>query len=85
MSATKLQPAMAGEYRVISVEKTEPPEGAEGKDWYRYIIERAGSTIAGHRRGTAQQVTRHAKAFADDLNARTSGRATSPWAPRPKR
>ena len=85
MSSVKQSVSTENEYRVISVEKTDPPAGGDGKDWYRYIIERKGSTIAGHRRGTLQQVTSHARSFADDLNARAGGRGASIWAPRQKK
>ncbi len=76
---------VAREYSVTSVEKIDPPEGGEAGNWYRYVVENARSTITGCRRGSLQQVTRHAKSFAEELNARAGGRVASPWAPRQKK
>lgn len=70
------------EYNVLSVEKTEPPAGMDGANWYRYIIGRGTSTMVGSRRGTLKQVTEHAKTLASDLNARSGRNGKSLWAPR---
>jgi hypothetical protein len=87
MSSVKEQDLIAKRYCVACVEKTDPPEGAEGGTWYRYVIERGNcnSTIVGNRRGTLQQVTNHANAFADDLNSRSGVQGRSIWAPRQKK
>ncbi len=58
------------EYTLISVEKTEPPSGVEGGNWYEYIVGRGNSSLVGKRRGTRKQVTEHAETLADDLNSR---------------
>jgi hypothetical protein len=71
-------------FSVKEIEKTTPPTGAGGSNWYRYEIASARSTITGYSRGTLQEVTRHAKAFAADLNSRAGGTGRSPWAPRKK-
>lgn len=71
-------------YEVVSIEKTEPPAGAEGSDWYRYVVKSPRSTITGSRRGSRQQVRRHAEDFAAELNARADGRGFSPWSARKK-
>lgn len=70
------------QYNVTSIEKTVPPEGADGQNWYRYVIECDGSVVTGCRQGTLKQVTEHANSFAEEINARTQGRGMSPWAPR---
>ena len=70
------------EYNVVSVEKTEAPDGMEGANWYRYVIGRGTSTMVGSRRGTLKQVTEHAKTLASDLNARSGRNGKSLWAPR---
>ena len=85
MSSAEHEIWAASAYSLACVEKTEAPVGAEGKNWYRYVIERATSTIVGQRRGTLQQVTSHAEAFVEELNARSSGRSASAWAPRRKK
>jgi len=59
------------EYTVVSVEKTEAPEGGDGGEWYRYVVGRDKSTIVGNMRGTLQQVTHYAKEFVENLNSRT--------------
>lgn len=41
---------------VISVEKSDGPGGADGNDWYRYIIDSPGSPITGYRRGAKRDV-----------------------------
>lgn len=84
--ATAIPPSLkagaAGPYKVISIEPTDPPEGGETGDWFRYVVKNARSTITGRRRGSRQQVRRHAEDFAAELNARAGGAGTSPWAPR---
>ena len=72
-------------YNVISVTKTDPPEGIKGDNWYHYIIKRADSTIEGNRSGTLEQVTAHANEFVEELNARTGRKGTSVWAPNKKK
>ena len=57
-------------YRVVTVEKIDPPEGMPGKSWYRYVIERGNSTIDGIKPGTLKAVTDHAHTVANDLNSR---------------
>ncbi len=68
-------------YRVLSVEKTEPPEGMSGDNWHRYVIEHGSSTIEGIRSGTLKDVTQHAETFAEDLNLRMNSRGST-YAPR---
>lgn len=86
MSLLKMGESVSPRYSVTCVEKVDAPQGSEGKNWYRYVIKAGGSTIAGCRRGTLQQVTCHAKTFADELNARSQGRGkgASTWGSRQK-
>ena len=76
---------MTSEFSVTSVEKTDPPDGCKGENWYRYVIERENSTIVGSRIGTLKQVTRHAREFADELNLRSKNGGRSIWAPNRKK
>jgi hypothetical protein len=71
-------------YTVTGIEKTAAPDGQDG-GWYRYVIENTRSRITGVRRGTKQQVLGYAESFAEDLNARASGRGQSIWAPKSKK
>ncbi|HEY9053057.1 MAG TPA: hypothetical protein VIQ03_16010 [Gammaproteobacteria bacterium] len=68
-------------YNVITVEKTTPPEGMPGENWYRYVIGQGTSRIEGIRHGSLKDVTQHAEAFAEDLNLRMNS-SGSTYAPR---
>lgn len=59
-------------YRLISVEKTDPPEGMPDGNWYRYVIGQGRSKIEGMRLGTLKGVTRHAEEYAENLDTRTT-------------
>lgn len=60
-------------YSVISVEKTDPPEGIAEGVWHHYKIGKGTSVIEGLHLGTLATVTEYARDFADALNER-SGR-----------
>lgn len=60
-------------YQVITVEKTTAPEGMEGNNWYRYVIDYGKSTIEGKKPGTLKLVKEHAEAVVKDLNSRSLG------------
>ena len=84
MSAVKFEAPMNNQFSVVSVEKTAAPSGADGDNWYKYIVARDNSQIVGNMRGSMQQVTNYAKEFVENLNSRASmpkGRST--WAPSP--
>lgn len=68
MAITDSTSASIREFCVVSVEKTAAPQGLEGDDWYRYVIRRDEGQIVGTRRGTADQVTLHAREYAEALN-----------------
>ncbi|MEJ2130116.1 MAG: hypothetical protein P8Y95_00450 [Gammaproteobacteria bacterium] len=85
MPAVKQSQLETSKFSVITVEKTEAPDGSDGT-WYRYVIERANSsTIVGSRRGSMRAVKRHAKEFAEDLNVRIANGGKSMWSPRQKK
>ena len=67
------QPKATDKYKVVSVEKTEPPEGLPAGNWHRYIIGQGGSKIEGLKPGSLKAVTLHAELVASDLNARAAG------------
>jgi hypothetical protein len=71
-------------YEVVSVEKTDPPVGIDGGNWYRYVIALEGKTIVGNRRGTLKQVTQYAKECAQNMSTRVA-RGTSSWSSRNKK
>lgn len=72
-------------YKVKLVEKTTAPDGCEGNNWYRYVLERNGSTLVGQRQGTLNQVTRYAEVLAEEANSRRGGKGTSQWSSRSKK
>jgi hypothetical protein len=71
-----------GHYRVVSVEKTEPPEGMGSGNWHSYTIERGTSVVTGMKPGSLRAVTAHARQVAKDLNSRTGLNAGSLYAGR---
>lgn len=73
---------LKGRYQVVSVEKTDPPEGMDGNNWHSYVIERGSSVVTGKKPGSLKTVTAHAHQVADDLNARTGSKAGSLYAAR---
>ena len=80
---TAFKPAVSPDksYQVVTVEKTDPPEGITGGSWYRYVIELEGQTIVSSRRGTLKQVTEYAKECAENMSNRFY-RGRSHWSSR---
>ena len=70
-------------FRVSLVEKAAVPHGAEGDNWYRYVLESGYSAITGWRRGSLQEITQYATRYTEELNAR-GNHGSSPWAYRRK-
>jgi hypothetical protein len=58
-------------YSLVSVECTAPPEGIQGSNWCRYVIERDASRIVGFRRGSVKQVIQKLRKEIEELNARS--------------
>lgn len=71
-------------FLVDSVEKTDAPDGGQGRDWYRYVLKNRRSTIVGHRRGSQQHVREYAAQYAEQLNTRAVLGPTT-WNPRRKK
>jgi len=79
-----IKPAISPDkgYQVVTVEKTDPPEGAnKGGSWYRYVIELDGQSIVSSRRGTLKQVTEYANECAENMSNRFA-RGRSHWSSR---
>lgn len=81
MSANTVKSILLDKFHVESVEKSDPPTEDTKGNWYRYVIGRGSSKIAGMRPGSLNDVTRHAESVADDLNSRVSN-TSSTYAPR---
>ena len=66
-------------YEIESVQRTDPPPGAEGSAWYRYVITQGTNTICGYRQGNLKTVTGAVRELVAQLNERRLGkRATAP-------
>ena len=65
---------LAEPFEIVSVKRSEPPQGLEGADWYRYIIGRGVNTINGHRQGSLSAVTTAVEEITAQLNERRLGK-----------
>ena len=79
MPSIKSDATLGREYSLVRVEKTDPPAGMQGNNWYRYIVKRKNGDIIGNRCGSFQQVSSYAQSFTDGLNARASVLGNSLW------
>ncbi len=61
-------------FRVDSISKSDPPDGAEKDNWYRYVIIQGGNTIVGHRPGSLRSVTQAVEEVVGRLNERRFGK-----------
>ncbi len=59
---------------VVSVEKSEGPGGADGNDWYRYVIDSPGSPITGYRRGAKRDILKYLNECTSKLEERMNTR-----------
>jgi hypothetical protein len=57
-------------FRVVSIEKTTPPESVSGGEWYRYVIQHNATTLNGLRSGTLNSVAEYLDDYVEKLNAR---------------
>jgi hypothetical protein len=72
---TETQPTGQPEpFRLVSIERTEPPSGAAGKNWHRYTIRQGANAINGYLQGTAAGVKHAAEQIVGQLNERRAGR-----------
>ncbi|RKZ55974.1 MAG: hypothetical protein DRQ44_17180 [Gammaproteobacteria bacterium] len=65
--------ATDSKYKVIRVEKTTPPTGMLGDNWYLYVIQKGNlpnSIMECKKTGTLKAVTAHAKDVANTINLR---------------
>ena len=61
-------------FQVESIAKSEPPDGAEKDNWYRYVIIQGGNTIVGPRPGSLRSVTQAVEEVVGRLNERRFGK-----------
>lgn len=74
----------ARHFWVALVEEAAIPQGAEGDNWCRYVIENAHSAITVWRRGSLQEVTQYARGYTEELNARSTSGVSLWMLPRKK-
>ena len=62
-------------YEIVSVRRSGPPPGAEGTNWYRYVIAFGGrNNIQGCRQGNLNVVTGAVEEIVAQLNERRRGK-----------
>ncbi len=64
-----------GDYQVVSVEPSDPPEDMDGTDWYCYTIEQGENQILGYKQGKLKAVQRSVDEIVARLNERRYGKA----------
>ncbi len=57
-------------FKLKSIRKEQPPAGAEGIDWHRYVITLGGNTIVGHRQVSTRGVSLAVEGIVLHLNER---------------
>ncbi len=71
--------AMGQPYELVSVRRAEPPPGADGSYWYRYVIAFEGTNnIHGCRQGGLKAVTRAVEELVVQLNERQLAHVSKP-------
>jgi hypothetical protein len=61
-------------YGIVSVKPVDPPFGAVGTGWHRYIIEQGKNSIHGYRQGSIDTVKRAVEEIVFRLNERRCGK-----------
>jgi len=59
-------------FALLSVHRSEPPTGSEGKDWVRYEIVQGSNLITGYRQGSVTSIKKVAEEIVVGLNERRS-------------
>ena len=57
-------------FKLKLIRKEQPPAGAEGVGWHRYVITQADNTIVGHRQGSTSSVRLAVEGIVMHLNER---------------
>jgi hypothetical protein len=61
-------------YDIVSIVKSDPPDGTEGTNWHCYVIEQGTNTIRGYRQGTLKTVRLAVEEIVGQLNERRLGK-----------
>jgi hypothetical protein len=70
MSTEPERSTVHNKYHVVSVEKTDTPDGMPDGNWHHYIIGRGKSMIEGFKPGSLRDVTDHVETLVEGLNER---------------
>ena len=62
-------------YKLISIQRTVPPAGATGSNWYHYEISQGVRTIHGYKQGNLETVTILVEENIELLNERQIGKS----------
>ena len=66
-------------FKIVSIQRAEPPPGGKGSNWHRYVIAFEGTnTIHGCRQGGLNAVTRGVEEMVAQMNERHLTRSTKP-------
>ncbi len=62
-------------YRIVSIEKSVTPQGAQDDNWFCYVIASENNTIIGYRVGSRHEVKQIAEDCVRQMNDKYSGKA----------
>ncbi len=63
-------------FEIVSLEQTDPPDGSDADDWYRYELTQGTTTITGYKQGDAEQVREQVASLVSNLNERRAGKTS---------
>lgn len=61
-------------YKIVSIEKSVTPQGAQDDNWYCYVIASENNTIIGYRVGSLHEVKQIAEGCVRQMNEKYSGK-----------
>lgn len=67
-----MKDAVPDSFEIKSIQRSEPPVGAEGSVWCRYVLKQGDNIIRGYRPGPLKTVRGEIKALVKQLNDRRS-------------
>jgi hypothetical protein len=84
---TDNSPTLGSHYEIVSIRRTDAPQGMEGSNWYQYVVSFEGNNnLQGYRPGSLAAVTESVEEFVALLNERHMGkRGRVNLAPTPKK
>jgi len=74
-----------GPFEMASLKKADAPDGTDGKNWYKYVINQGPNQIVGYRQGSHQDVKEAVEGIVVNLNQRRSGKPGRVHLTRPSR